>query len=72
VYDWIFAFFHLFLLLGVVIYAFYSLVAHGNVLRFVLITACLGIYYLLVLHKPVRREIARRKSLKSAGDKKST
>jgi hypothetical protein len=70
--DWIFAFFHLFLLLGVVIYALYSLVVHGNVLRFVLIAVSLAIYYLLVLRKPVRQEIERRRSLKSGGDNTST
>jgi len=62
VFDWIFAFFHLFLLLGVIFYAFYSLIAYGNILRFALIAAGLTVYYLLVLHKPVRREIERRKS----------
>jgi len=69
--DWIFAFFHLFLLIGVIGYAFYSLLFHGNILRFALIMACLVAYYFLVLHKPVLKEIARRKELKAAGDKKS-
>lgn len=68
--DWIFAFFHLFLLLGVVIYAFYSLLVHGNVLRFGLIAACLIIYYFFVLHKPMRKEIVRKRKLKSGGDQK--
>ncbi len=62
--DWIFAFFHLFLLLGVVIYAFISLLVHGNVLRFGLIAGCLIIYYIFVLHKPVRKEIERKRKLK--------
>jgi hypothetical protein len=68
--DWIFAFFHLFLLLGVMIYAFYSLLVLGNVLRFGLIAACLIIYYFFVLHKPVRKEIVRKRKLKSGGDQK--
>lgn len=71
-FDWIFAFFHLFLLIGVVIYALYSLIVHGNVLRFVLIAVSLGIYYLLVLRKPVRQEIERRRRLRSGGDNQST
>jgi hypothetical protein len=70
--DWIFAFFHLFLLIGVIGYAFYSLLFHGNSQRFALILACLVVYYFIVLRKPVRQEIARRKELKASGDKKST
>ena len=66
--DWIFAFFHLFLLIGVVGYAFYSLIFYGNVERFALIMGCLGIYYFIVLHKPVRQEIARRKKIKAEGE----
>jgi Ca2+/Na+ antiporter len=62
-YDWIFAFFHLFLLIGVVLYAFYSLY-QGNLTRFALLMACLAGYYLIVLHKPVRKEIARRRKAK--------
>ncbi len=68
--DWIFAFFHLFLLLGAVIYAFYSLFVHGNVLRFGLLVACLIIYYFIVLRKPVLKEIERKRKLKSGGDQK--
>ncbi|MGB2906489.1 MAG: hypothetical protein WBB73_05285 [Candidatus Aminicenantaceae bacterium] len=70
--DWIFAFFHLFLLIGVIGYAFYSIIFYGNVQRFALILVCLVIYYFFVLHKPVRQEIARRKQLRSGGDKPST
>ena len=68
--DLIFAFFHLFLLFGVVIYALYSLLVHGNVVRFGLITAGLIFYYFVVLHKPVRKEIERRRKLKRGGDQK--
>ena len=62
--DWIFAFFHLFLLIGIIIYAFVTLI-QGNAFRFGLIMICLIGYYFLVLHKPVKREIERRKKLKS-------
>lgn len=61
--DWIFAFVHLILLLGVLGYAFVSL-AKGGVLRFLTIILLLALYYLLVLHKAVRKEIARKRSLK--------
>lgn len=62
-YDWIFAFVHLFLLLGVLGYAFISL-AKGQLLRFLTLILLLALYYLLVLHKAVRKEIVRKKSLK--------
>ena len=61
----IFALFHLFLLLGIIILAFYSLF-QGNVLRFALIIGLLIIYYFLALHKNILEEfyqIAFRKKL---------
>jgi len=58
--DWIFAFFHLFLLLGILAYAFYSLL-QKNVLRLGVIMAFLIGYYFLVLHKAVKREIERKR-----------
>jgi hypothetical protein len=61
--DLIFAFVHLFLLIAIVVYAFVSL-AQGNTLRFSLIAVCLVIYYFIVLHKPVKKEIERRKKAK--------
>ena len=60
-FDWIFAFFHLFLLLAIVVYAFISLL-QGNTLRFAFIIALLIIYYFLVLHKSVKREIQRKRN----------
>jgi hypothetical protein len=63
-FDWIFAFFHLFLLIGLVVYAFFSLF-QGNTLRFFFIMVLLVGYYFLVLHKPVRKEIERRRKTKS-------
>jgi Ca2+/Na+ antiporter len=58
--DWVFAFFHLFLLIGIVAYALYALI-QGKTLRFGLIVVCLIVYYFLVLHKPVKTEIKRRR-----------
>jgi uncharacterized membrane protein YfcA len=63
-FDWIFAFVHLILLLGVLGYAFVSL-AQGNVLRFLTLILLLAAYYLLVLHKAVKKEIARRRRPKA-------
>jgi len=59
----IFAFIHLFLLLGILILAFYSLF-QGNVLRFAIIIALLTVYYFIALHKNVMEEIKRKKKKK--------
>lgn len=61
--DTVFAFVHLGGLLAALVYAFLSL-ARGNVARFALILALLAIYYIFVLHPAVKKEIARRRSLK--------
>ena len=58
--DWIFAFFHLILLVGVVLYALYALII-GNTTRFAVLALGLVVYYFLVLHKGVRKEIARKR-----------
>jgi len=58
-FDTIFAFVHLIVLIGILAYAIVALAA-GNAVRGVLILAFLAVYYLLVLHKPVLKEIARR------------
>jgi uncharacterized membrane protein YuzA (DUF378 family) len=63
-FDYIFAFFHLFLLLGLFGYALYSLL-QGNALRFALILVCLAGYYFLALHKNVKEEIERKRKIKS-------
>jgi hypothetical protein len=63
VYDTIFAFLHLGGLLAALAYAVVSLV-RGNTSRFALILALLAVYYLFILHPAVKKEIARRKSLK--------
>jgi len=62
--DWIFAFFHLFLLIGITAYALCSLI-QGNTFRFGLIAVCLVAYYFLVLHKPVKAEMKRRREEKN-------
>jgi len=61
--DLAFAFVHLAALLAALGYAVYSLVA-GNLPRFGVILVLLVIYYWAVLHPAVRKEIARRKSLR--------
>ena len=61
--DTLFAFIHLGGLLAALVFAFLSL-AKGNVSRFLLILALLAIYYIFVLHSAVKKEIARRRSLR--------
>jgi FtsH-binding integral membrane protein len=58
--DWVFSFFHLILLIGVLVYAVVSLFM-GNTLRFGVIMACLVAYYFLILHKNLMKEIRRNK-----------
>ena len=62
-FDTIFAFIHVGGLLIAVAYAVVSLV-RGNTSRFALILVILAVYYLFILHPAVKKEIARRKSLK--------
>jgi len=64
--DALFAIVHLLALTGLVVYALVALV-QGNVLRFAVLMGGLAVYYILVLHKPVRREIDRKRKLKSGG-----
>jgi len=59
-FDTLFALAHLVILIGVLAYGIFSLIA-GNVVRGVCLLVVLAVYYLLVLHKPVLKEIARRK-----------
>jgi uncharacterized membrane protein YfcA len=58
-FDYIFAIFHLLLLIGLLGYAVFSLI-QGNTLRFGLIIVCLAGYYFLALHKNVMKEIERK------------
>jgi hypothetical protein len=62
-FDTIFAFVHLGGLLAALAYAVVSLL-RGNVARFALILALLVLYYVFILHPAVKKELARRKSLK--------
>ncbi len=62
-FDTMFAFLHLGGLLVALAYAVVSL-ARGNASRFVFIMALLVFYYVFVLHPAVKKEIARRRSLR--------
>jgi hypothetical protein len=62
-FNTIFAFIHLGGLLAALAYAVVSL-SRGNPGRFALILALLVFYYAFVLHPAVKKEIARRRSLK--------
>jgi len=61
--ETLFALFHMALLLAIAGYAVVSL-AQGNSWRFLVIMAGLSIYYFIVLDKPVRLEIERRRRLR--------
>jgi membrane protein implicated in regulation of membrane protease activity len=63
-FDTVFAFLHLGGLLAALVYAVVSLL-RGNVTRFALVLALLAIYYVFLLHPAVKKEIARRRSLKN-------
>lgn len=67
--ETLFALFHLALLVGAVGIAVLALV-RGNTWRFLVICCCLAIYYVVVLDKPVRQEVARRRSLRAANQGK--
>ena len=60
----IFPFLHLAALLAAGVYAIVSLI-QGNVPRFGLIAVLLLIYYIFILHPAVKKEISRRRSLKT-------
>jgi hypothetical protein len=66
--DTIFAIVHLLLLIAILVYAI-ALLVLGNARRSVVILGCLVLYYVLVLHKPVFKEIERRRTKKSAAQK---
>lgn len=68
--DTIFAIVHLLLLAAIFIYAVVLLVL-GNARRSAVILGCLVLYYVLVLHKPLFKEIERRLAKKSAAQKGS-
>ena len=58
--DTIFAIVHFFVLLGVLGAAVLSII-RGQSARGALILVLLAVYYVLVLHKAVRKEIARKR-----------
>jgi hypothetical protein len=60
VFDWIFAFVHLLGLAAALVYAVLSL-AGGETSRGLLLLGILAVYYVLVLHKPVMKEIRRKR-----------
>jgi Ca2+/Na+ antiporter len=64
VFESIFPFLHLGGLLAALVYAIVSLV-RGQVSRFGLIVILLAIYYIFILHPGVKKEVARRRSLKN-------
>jgi len=59
-FEYVFAFVHLGVLIAIVVYAAHSLI-QGNAVRFALIAALLCAYYFIVLHKAVKKEIARKR-----------
>ena len=67
--DTIFAIVHLLLLIVIFVYAVVSFVL-GNARRSAVILGCLVLYYILVLHKPVFKEIERRRAKKIRGSKR--
>lgn len=62
-FDLAFALLHLAALAGVAGYAVVSLV-RGDTMRFLLLAILLLAYYVIMLHPAVKKEIARRRSLK--------
>lgn len=62
--DTAFALFHLAMIAAIIVYAVVSLI-QGNTWRFLVILAGLNIYYFVVLDKPVRMEIKRRRLLRA-------
>ncbi len=62
-FDLAFALLHLAALVGVALYAIVSLV-RGDTTRFLLLAILLLAYYVIMLHPAVKKEIARRRSLK--------
>lgn len=69
--DTIFALFHVIALAALAVFAVIDLV-QGNLTRFGVIAGALVLYYILVLHKPMLKEIERRRNLKSAPPSKKS
>jgi hypothetical protein len=62
--DTLFAVVHMLALIAVFLYGLVALI-RGNTLRFAVVMGGLLLYYALVLHKPVTREIARKRAARS-------
>ncbi len=62
-FEWIFAFVHFFLFLGLFVYSIYLLLRR-QWFSGLLLLAFLGAYYLIVLHSGVKKEIERKKKKK--------
>jgi len=58
--DTVFAVVHVLALVAVFLYGLVALIGR-NPARFALVMGGLGLYYVLVLHAPVKKEIARRR-----------
>ena len=69
--DTIFALFHVLALTALAVFAVIDLI-QGNATRFGVVGGGLILYYLLVLRKPVLKEIERRRNLKSAPPSKKS
>lgn len=59
--DTIFSIVHLLAIIAVFLYGVVALIG-GNTARFALVMGGLAVYYVLILHKPMRKEIARRRA----------
>ncbi|MGB9893459.1 MAG: hypothetical protein ACPLRA_03530 [Candidatus Saccharicenans sp.] len=59
-FDWLFAFFHLILFLGLLSYSIYNLITR-NWLTGLILLIFLVAYYFFVLHRAVLKEIRRKK-----------
>ncbi|MBC7361511.1 MAG: hypothetical protein H5U06_04420 [Candidatus Aminicenantes bacterium] len=68
-FEWIFAFFHFFLFLGLVTYSIFAL-ARGNWFTGLILLVFLTAYYFIVLHPAVLKEIRRKKKKGGLKNKK--
>jgi len=59
-FEWIFALFHFFLFIGLLVYSIYALIRSSWFAGLVLL-AFLVVYYLVILHKAVIKEIQRKR-----------
>jgi|YelNatPaOPRAMG01_1025707.scaffolds.fasta_scaffold14346_6 ABC-type antimicrobial peptide transport system permease subunit len=62
-FEWVFAFLHFFLFLGLLLFSVYSII-RGQWFSGLLLLAFLVAYYLVVLQAAVKKEIERKKKKK--------